>query len=295
MESQTTTQVEQSLQSIWAHVLNLPDVTLDQPFLSVGGDSISAMQVVGQCRKEGMSLGVQEVLRSRSISQLATAVKPLETSLYDHQEYFDETFDLTPIQYLYFQRPNTRGHFNQAFYLRVTQRTTPEEFHSAVEQLIARHSMLRARFSFSDEYGWQQRLTNDIENSYRFRHTAVSSQAEIDTLIENSQQCFDHINGPLFAADLFDLGTDQFAFLTGHHLVVDLVTWRLLLEELEEILRGRQLLAPALPFQKWAELQQEHAETPTGRSPAACRCASYGFLLLGYSASRQHVRQRQPF
>ncbi|KAE8835987.1 hypothetical protein HRS9139_04085 [Pyrenophora teres f. teres] len=219
------------------------------------------MQVVGQCRKEGMSLGVQEVLRSRSIVQLATAVKEVESSSYDHQEYFDEEFDLSPIQSLYFKRPNTLGHFNQSFYLRVTRKTEAGEFHAAVEQLISRHSMLRARFSFSEVSGWQQRLTNDIAGSYRFRHSAVTSQAEIDALIEDSQQCFDHAVGPLFAADFFDIGTEQYAFLTGHHLVVDLVTWRLLLEELEEILKGGQLLAPALPFQKWAELQREHAET----------------------------------
>jgi hypothetical protein len=102
---------------------------------------------------------------------------------------------------------------------------------------------------------------DDIAGSYRYRHLAVASQAEIDALIEDSQQCFDHTNGPLFAADFFDFGTEQYAFLTGHHLVVDLVTWRLLLEELEEILKGGQLLAPALPFQKWAELQAEHAES----------------------------------
>lgn len=102
---------------------------------------------------------------------------------------------------------------------------------------------------------------DDITGSHRFRHSTVSSQVEIDTLIEESQQCFDHTNGPLFAADFFDFGNEQYTFLTGHHLVVDLVTWRLLLEELEEILKGGQLLAPALPFQKWAELQSEHAET----------------------------------
>ena len=102
---------------------------------------------------------------------------------------------------------------------------------------------------------------DDIPNSYRFRHTTVSSQGEIDALIEDSQQCFNHSNGPLFAADFFNFGADQYAFLTGHHLVVDLVTWRLLLEELEEILKGGQLIAPALPFQKWAELQSEHAES----------------------------------
>lgn len=89
----------------------------------------------------------------------------------------------------------------------------------------------------------------------------MSTQNAIDTLIEDSQRSLDHNEGPLFSADLFDLHTEQYAFLTGHHLVVDLVTWRLLLEELEEILNGAQLLAPGLPFQKWAELQSEHAES----------------------------------
>jgi hypothetical protein len=69
---------------------------------------------------------------------------------------------------------------------------------------------------------------DDIEGSYRFRHLAVTSQAQIDTQIADSQQCFDHVTGPLFAADFFDFGEEQYAFLTGHHLVVDLVTWRLL-------------------------------------------------------------------
>jgi aryl carrier-like protein len=161
MASEPENHVEKSLQSIWAHVLNLPHVPLDQPFLSVGGDSISAMQVVGQCRKEGMSLGVQEVLRSRSLAQLATAVKEVENSSYDHQEYFDEDFDLSPIQSLYFQRPNTHGHFNQSFYLRVARRTNAIDFQAAVQQLVTRHSMLRARFSFSTERGWQQRLTSE--------------------------------------------------------------------------------------------------------------------------------------
>jgi aryl carrier-like protein len=116
MASEPDNPMEQRLQSIWAHVLNLPHVPVDQSFLSVGGDSISAMQVVGQCRKEGLSLGVQEVLRSRSITQLAIAVKEVENSSYDHQEFFDEDFDLSPIQSLYFQRPNTEGHFNQSFW-----------------------------------------------------------------------------------------------------------------------------------------------------------------------------------
>jgi hypothetical protein len=89
----------------------------------------------------------------------------------------------------------------------------------------------------------------------------VTSKREIDVMVEESQHCLDHENGPLLASDYFDFNGDQFAFLTAHHIVIDLVSWRLLLEELEEILKGGHLLPPQLPFQKWAELQVEHADT----------------------------------
>lgn len=172
--------MEEKLQTIWAHVLNLSHVALDQSFLAIGGDSISAMQVVGQCRKDGIGLGVQDVLRSRSIPHLAEAVREIEQVSYDAMEYFDEDFDLTPIQSLYFQRPNEgRGHFNQSFYLQVRQQTSVDDFRAAVEQLVFRHSMLRARFSFSSEHGWQQRLTSKCSSSfngfleYRILHVHV--------------------------------------------------------------------------------------------------------------------------
>ncbi|KAJ4299243.1 hypothetical protein N0V90_004487 [Kalmusia sp. IMI 367209] len=261
---QSVSPLEHTLRTIWAHVLNLPEgqIALNRAFLSLGGDSISAMQVMGQCRKQGLSVGVQEILRSRSISELATVVKDDQPLAIDLFEETDVPFDLTPIQALWFELPNQgHGHFNQSFYLRVQHRTSPLEFRAAVEKLVARHSMLRARFSHSEEHGWQQRVTDNVQDSYRFRHEMVSTKDEIDEMIEGSQKCLDHAKGPLLAADLFEFGNEQHAFLVAHHLVIDLVTWRLLLEELEEILKGGTLLPPALPFQKWAQLQRDHAQT----------------------------------
>lgn len=82
--------------------------------------------------------------------------------------------------------------------------------------------MLRARFAQSDKQIWQQRVTDDISGSYRFRHETVSSKEDIDVRIENSQKCLNHATGPLLAADLFEFGNEQHAFLVAHHLVVDL-------------------------------------------------------------------------
>ncbi|KAF2200880.1 acetyl-CoA synthetase-like protein [Delitschia confertaspora ATCC 74209] len=263
-DQEPATEAQRALRSIWAHVLNLPEeqVSLERSFLSLGGDSISAMQVMGQCRKQGMALSVQEILRAKSILDLASAVKELHVDSASYDEEIDKPFGLTPIQSLWWQLPNQgHGHFNQSFYLLIKKRTTAEEFRFAVEKLVSRHSMLRARFSFSQEAGWQQRVTEDVVNSYRFRHRQPSSLEQINEDIADCQTCLDPQNGPLFAADLFEYNGEQRAFLVGQHLVIDLVSWRLLLEELEEMLSGGSLLPPALPFQKWSQMQLEHAKT----------------------------------
>jgi aryl carrier-like protein len=259
-----TSDIEVTLRSVWAHVLNLPEeqVSYDRAFLSLGGDSISAMQVMGQCRKRGIGLGVQDILRSRSILQLAAAVKEVKASYDNVIEEVEKPFDLSPIQSLWFQLPNQgHGHFNQSFYLRVKRHVTAEQFRLAIDTLVSRHSMLRSRFTCSSEHVWQQRVTEDVVTSYRFRHESVSTKGEVDVMIEDSQKCLDHSQGPLLAVDLYEFGTEQHAFLTACHLVIDLVTWRLLLEELEEILKGETLLPPALSFQSWCQLQKEHADT----------------------------------
>ncbi|KAL5437004.1 hypothetical protein PMIN07_006815 [Paraphaeosphaeria minitans] len=254
---------EDILRSVWARVLNLPveQIGLNKAFLSLGGDSISAMQVMGYCRKQGISVGVQEILRSRSIAELATMVKDVQVSADRAAEEIDVPFDLTPIQSLWFQLPNQgHGHFNQSFYLQVKRKVNPADFRAAIDTLVSRHSMLRARFALSDDRSWQQCVTNDVSGSYRFRHESVSTKEQVDHMIEDSQKCLNHATGPLLAADLFEIGKEQHAFLVAHHLVIDLVSWRLILEELEELLTNGSLLPPALPFQTWAQLQREHAQ-----------------------------------
>ncbi|ORY11754.1 nonribosomal peptide synthase [Clohesyomyces aquaticus] len=256
--------VERLLRSVWAHVLNFPEsqIPMDCSFLSCGGDSISAMQVMTQCRKRDVGLTVQHILRSKSISQLALAIRVIGASTFSTDEDIEAAFALTPIQRLWYSLPNQgQGHFNQSFHLKINTKTKPDDFRHAIEKLISRHSMLRARFQSTQGDTWAQRVTEDVKGSYDFRHLAVATKSEVDDAIAVAQKCLDPINGPLFAAVFFDLQTEQHAFVVGHHLVIDLVSWRVILEEMEEILRGEPLLAPTLPFQKWGHLQAEHAMT----------------------------------
>ncbi|KAL9058760.1 MAG: hypothetical protein Q9206_001788, partial [Seirophora lacunosa] len=267
-EEQPATELEARLRAIWGHVLNLKptQVGLTKSFLSLGGDSISAMMVQSQCKKENIGITVQDILRAKSISHLATLARNLGRSL-THRERIEEDFDLSPIQSLYFELPNRgTGHFNQSFFVRLARSFKPAAIHQAVKSIVNRHSMLRARFRLSaSDDEWKQRITTDVAGSYTFREHALASQEDAVPVMAQSQASMNPVNGPLMCVDAFQLeGGAQLLFMTAHHLVVDLVSWRVILQDLEDLLTNPRALAdtePSLSFQAWSAMQTEHSHT----------------------------------
>ncbi|KAF4966173.1 hypothetical protein FSARC_6132 [Fusarium sarcochroum] len=260
---------ELELHKIWTHVLNLKteQLGLQQSFLSVGGDSISAMQVMSECRKRGLGLTVSNIISCKSISALALQVKDISKPLL-HQEIVEKPFELSPIQKLYFARPNhDQGHYNQSFLLRTSKHISESDMRRAIEAVTRKHSMLRARFSQGADGEWQQRVTNEVTSSYRLRTLDLASGEEVDDSLVDSQTCLDVIDGPLVAADLINRsGEEPLLFLVAHHLVIDLVSWRIILQELEELLLRPDVVHDAdhpLPFQIWSKMQLDHAEAQT--------------------------------
>lgn len=265
-----SSKTELELHKIWTHVLNLDAerLGLRQSFLSIGGDSISAMQVMSECKKRGLGLTVAQIIASKSISALALQVKNVERQIV-HKEILEQPFELSPIQKLYFSRPNhAQGHYNQSFLLRTNQRIAEPDLRKAIDTVVRRQSMLRARFSQDPGGQWKQRVTNEVASSYRLRTLHVDSIDEVDHNLVDSQTCLDVTRGPLFAAELISVeGEEQLLFVVAHHLVIDLVSWRIILQELEELLLQPNEPLPdmsrILPFQVWCKMQLEHAEAQT--------------------------------
>ena len=274
----TLSDIETKLRDIWSLVLNFPanDILPDgQSFLSLGGDSISAMTCVGHAQKAGLQVSVQATLKAKSLRQLAAATnKMMESDGPPDSEKETEVeiatpFDLTPIQQLHMAvRGDAQhdGHFNQSFCLRLSRPVEAAPVREALRSVVKRHAMLRSRFVEGPETGqWQQFITADVDTSYRFRGQTVLCRAEADAGIASAQACLDIRQGPLLAGELFTLRdkTEQILFLTAHHLVVDLVSWRVILEEMEEYLANPAaqsnlpVYRQSLSFRRWARLQTE--------------------------------------
>ncbi|KAL2858790.1 hypothetical protein BJX68DRAFT_262327 [Aspergillus pseudodeflectus] len=268
-QAQPTTEVERHLIQIWSRLLNIPsdEVPLNDSFLKLGGDSIAAMTCMNECKKHGIAVTVQDILKSSSVLDLASRTKEMPNYVSaTYHEKVEEPFDLSPIQTLHFKvRQEGQGYFNQSIVTRLNQHIEPTTLRQAIETLVLSHSMLRARFEKSSVDGSiRQRITNEVQTSYRWRHHKVVSERAIDEAIATSQSSLSCFSGPLLAVDLFDISGDkQTLSMVAHHLVVDIVSWRVILEDLKEILVSPSVppqLNSSLPFQTWLELQAEHTK-----------------------------------
>ncbi|KAJ8603963.1 hypothetical protein MRB53_041982 [Persea americana] len=243
MRSELTPE-ERIIQTVWSEILNLPleRVCLHHSFISLGGDSITAMQVVSKCRAQDLTVRVFHILRLASLELVAAASSLRTTSTAvsvlpsDDEEKYSQSFELSPIQRFFFATVTSgRDHFNQSLLLESARSISADEINSALQSILARHPLLRARFRCDATGEWSQH-------------------------IRQLQSTLDIEQGPLTVAALFETGDgQQLFFWTWHHVVVDLVSWRTILAELEEHLLHGSIASPRpLSFPCWLEALQSH-------------------------------------
>lgn len=284
---QLATGIEKKLQTVWSKVLNKPieKVAINQSFASLGGDSITAMQVVSACRAaENIVVTVHDVLRCKSISQLAFNARSAEKSTIPTNEEVDVEFALAPIQRMHFElAENGCNHYNQSFVVSAAREISLVDLKKSVDAIVRQHSMLRARFSRSaDGKDWVQRITMLVEESYRLKSHDISSLDEVRPLMLQSQKSLDFQKGPLLSVDLIKVDGKQYLSFVAHHLVIDFVSWRVILQDLEQLLESGSLQydEKPFPFQTWCRLQEEYSRrylAPHKLISSAVRPTDYAF------------------
>lgn len=280
--------MEQRLQAIIARVLNIPveEVFLNRSFIALGGDSIASMEATARCSSENISVTVKDILQSKTIAQLAKRAK--DTSKQDsssqRRKFENEpegtSFSLTPIQKLYFEAAlgpestktsvvgSGSAHFNQSFFLELQRKMPVEKVAQAIQAIVGQHSMLCARFLVVNEE-WKQLIEpNSPPKHGDFEHHELQSMEDILPIVAASQRRMNAEDGIVFSASLFSVANSsqdderQMLFLVAHHLVIDLVSWRIILRDLEELFNhGHLFTRQPISFQTWAKQQDIYAIT----------------------------------
>ena len=265
---------EKALAEIWAQVLRVEQVGIHDNFFELGGDSILSIQVTSRATQAGLRLTPRQLFANQTIAELASVVG-VEQAIKATQDLVIGQVPLTPIQHWFFEQcfPDAH-HFNQAVLLEVRQALNPFLLDKIVERLLVHHDGLRLRF-IKEESTWKQ-INTGAEKVVPFSCIDLSNipDEQQSTAIEASacgvQISLNLAEGPLVRFVMFDLGAHKPSrlLIVAHHLVIDGVSWRILLDDLQsayfQLSRGLQILLPpkTSSFKLWSQRLLNYSGSP---------------------------------
>jgi len=266
------TEAEVILAEIWKQVLGLERVGMDENFFHLGGDSILSIQIIARANQAGLRLTPKQLFQHQTIGELA-AVAEAAPVRGEEGEVRGEA-ELTPIQRWFFeQRPAEPHHYNQSVMLEVKAGVEERLLEEVIREVWRRHDGLRVSFE-GDGRGWRQ-VYGVVEEGLSLSRVDLTGleeeeeRAAIEEKAKELQRGLKLSGGPLAQAALYEKGEGKAwrLQLVIHHLVVDGVSWRILLEEMErgygQLREGKELnLGPkTTSYKRWSERLMKYAQT----------------------------------
>ncbi|MFD2413389.1 amino acid adenylation domain-containing protein, partial [Paenibacillus rhizoplanae] len=245
-------ETEAKLAAIWQNVLGLSQpVGIRDNFFEQGGDSIKAIQIVSRLGSEGLKLVVRDMFTHPTIEEVSRYIQTKLQAAAEEAAVEGEVA-LSPIQHWFFEQDFSQSHhWNQAMML-----YHPDGFREAiVEEVVVKltehHDALR--MVYKQDTGKIVQMNRGTEDqAFRLQVFDVSGEADVSAAVERKatqvQQAMNLETGPLMQLGLFRTGSGDHLLIAIHHLVVDGVSWRILLEDFaagyEQRLHGEPVALP---------------------------------------------------
>ncbi|MCP4399890.1 MAG: amino acid adenylation domain-containing protein, partial [bacterium] len=268
------TQPEDVLATIWAELLGVERVGIYENFFELGGDSILSMQVIARAKQAGLNLTPKQLFQHQTVAQLAAVALPHNVHQAEQGMVTGDML-LTPIQRRFFEHDFPEPHhFNQSLLLEVSPELTETGIRQIMTQLLSHHDALRLRFPLTpgEPIGGTYSPVADNEPEILVQNLAALSYTEqcaaIETTALQIQTGFNLSEGPLIRVALFHMAQQSNRLLLcAHHLVVDGVSWRVLLEDFvsayHQLRQSRPICLPpkTTSCQEWTERITRHAQS----------------------------------
>jgi len=252
-------------------VLNVNEISINDNFYELGGDSIKAIQIATKLNNIGLTIKVKDILSSNAISEVAAALT-VEERILASQEYCEGKVGNTPITSWFFEQGLKKAdHWNQSVLLKLSDNITAEMLDIGIKELIHHHDSLRFNYNKSTKSLF-------YNNEHLHREIKIT-EYDLSTLSDNEQKLqikllgeefkgnFDIEKDLLFKACIFHLNNkERLLLITAHHLLVDGVSWRIILEDLSNILHQLQkgeeykLSYKTHSVREWVESLEEYSK-----------------------------------
>ncbi|MGW5388459.1 amino acid adenylation domain-containing protein, partial [Nocardia sp. NPDC003963] len=276
--------MEQIIAEVFAEVLGVDRVGVDDSFFALGGDSIVSIQLVSRAKARGVVFTPRQVFEQRTVAGLAAVAEAGEAaegvlSLPELPGGGVGRLPLTPIVRFMVERPGAHGRYHQLTTLSLPVGVTRATIAAVLGPVLDRHDMLRARLIDEDgEWFAETAEPGSIDVDALIDHTVFDATADEQRILETAQAAVD---ATLDRLDPATGGVVRFAWLepdsadragylvvVAHHLVVDGVSWRVLTPDFllsagaHSAGQKPELSAPSTSMRTWAHALEEHAHSP---------------------------------
>ncbi|MEM9103410.1 MAG: condensation domain-containing protein, partial [Pseudomonadota bacterium] len=271
--TEPTNEVEAALAEIWCQVLRRDKVGIHDDFFALGGDSILSLQVIARAKKKGYKLTPRLLFEEPTVAKLAEKAERIQTKPKKGVKPLTGAVDLLPIQHWFFESNHPEPHhWNQSMIFQVGVELDYSALEASCEALLQHHDALRMNYVMIDGR-WMQRYVDMAELPsgicQRFNRddlvlSTSSTEKEVSRAIEaKANQLQSSLNlerGPLVRIAYFSCngieGEKDRLLLIIHHLVVDGVSWRVLLNDLYQLYQQSLLKQPLDLGEKSSSLRE---------------------------------------
>ena len=252
--------IEEILAGIYAQVLGLERVGVDESFFELGGDSILSMQVVARARAAGVLCRPRDIFVEQTVAGLARVAGVADGAAGLVDEGVGPVV-ATPIMCWLHGVEGPVEQFNQTVVVQAPAGVTEADVVVVLQALLDRHAMLRLRVDDDGAGGWSLQVPE--AGSVDARGCLHTVDVLSDEALVGARSRLNPAAGVMLSA-LWVASTGQLVLII-HHLAVDGVSWRILLEDLNiawaQHHSGQPVALPAAgtSFARWASLLAEHA------------------------------------
>ena len=276
-------EVENKICKVWGDLLGIDEkkVSIRDDFFRMGGDSIVSIQLVSRLRQRlGIELGIRDIFKYKSIEKIYDHVinKGKKVKRRSEQGELGGEVKLLTIQEWFFEGEyKKKNHWNQSFIVKVL-RLNEERLQRSLEKLIKHHDVLRMRYREEEHKGKESDIVKYVqyykigESAEKIKVLDINSICEeegseefnkkLDEILTGWQREFNIETGPIYSIGYlygYKDGSARIHFAL-HHLIVDAVSWRILIGDLRQIYEGSELGEKGSSYRQWVEAVKKYGD-----------------------------------
>lgn len=220
----------------WEKVLGNQSLSTTHNFFELGGDSIKAVQISSRLREKGVIIEVRDILTYQSIDAISPYAKRIGQTRTYEQGVIQGEFGLFPIASWFFhQNFKNPDFYNQSVLLDINDQLNTQHLEQAFTYLIEWHDELRINYNLDKNILFYN--TKHLNKSFELNSFSLSDASELPFICHKLRDSFDIKTGLLIKAAIIKVKDDQDVrlFIAAHHLVIDGLSWRILLSDLYRI------------------------------------------------------------